>query len=35
VARLLEFVDKAAGGTEPRDAADLVGRPPEPAEAGA
>ncbi len=35
VARLLEFVDQATGGAEPRDAAELVGRPPEPAEAGA
>ena len=35
VARLLEFVDQATAGAEPRDAAELVGRPPEPAEAGA
>jgi signal transduction histidine kinase/CheY-like chemotaxis protein len=34
VARLLEFVDQATGGTEARDAAELIGRPPEPAEAG-
>jgi signal transduction histidine kinase/ActR/RegA family two-component response regulator len=35
VARLLEFVDHATAGTESTDAAELVGRAPEPAEAGA
>lgn len=35
VARLLEFVDQATAGTESNDAAEIIGRPPEPAEAGA
>jgi signal transduction histidine kinase/ActR/RegA family two-component response regulator len=34
VARLLEFVDQATAGTESNDAAGIIGRPPEPAEAG-